>query len=310
MSVKRKIAQDAEHSAKRICSDTVNSLHCIQNDERGLKLGQQQVLLSMVHYGIDCYGIWPNPLGQHGICHASDVQYVAKRLQLFLVDRRVFYEQLAAQCANETFNDDKDDVYRESMREDALYCWRTVEMLSDVCIDLYVAQSIDWMLAVRHMSPQNLCGPRRDCLFALALAALLLVVKQHHADTHQFLLFNLQNAAKALGTDSKLFKELERALLVAVDYNPAVFIDSVNAIDSAHRCRSVIEDADWTRFEGDVRLQQRFAAINRRIIVDHCDQFARFSPIVRGNAAAVVCLESSSDSLARALELCTNSERL
>ena len=164
----------------------------------------------------------------------------------------------------------------------------TIDVLSDWQIDLYVAQAMDWTVATRHGAP-NLSGRPQHCLLVLALAALSLVVKQHHADNHNYLALQMRECAEFAQCDSAVFVELERALLRSVDYNVLRFRDAYTTVMDGRTSLCATEQ-QLDCFMDDEDQQRRFARLLRTMIVDRADRFVRFSPWVRANVALAQCV--------------------
>lgn len=207
----------------------------------------------------------------------------------FLKRRRREFRQILAEAS-----DDLQQVDRKAHPDEATALRMQVERLQETLalmhdwqLNLYVAQAMDLALATHNGAP-NLQGTRRDCFLTLSLAALSLIIKQHHSDTHNYLAFQMQEMAEYIDCDSALFVELEFAYLRATDYNvlrfcdvyTALFTDPLAVFDTEQRLQHFLHD--------DTQLRHCTAFL-RRMIVDHVDRFMHFAPSVRTAVAVAHC---------------------
>ena len=161
----------------------------------------------------------------------------------------------------------------------------TIDAMTDWQIELYVVQAIDWALALRN-GARNLTGESKDCLLAITMACLSLVLKQHHAETNNYLALHLSECAKFFNCETAVFAELERALLSAVDFDVLRFKDAYTCLFTGNLAESnkqyrgfSVPDNDWLRL--CVRLL-------RTMIVDQVEKFVFYSPEIRAEAALAV----------------------
>lgn len=176
-------------------------------------------------------------------------------------------------------------------------CQAEIDSLADGMIDLYVGQTMDWILATRNVVSHRF-GQKTllQQTLSIGLAALSIVLKTHHYDVGIVLGPSLQQMVGMTECDKTTLRMIEMALLRSVDYNVFKFVDGYSLLSRKFDSLIGVESREaFEQIADTPEFLGTFGTYMRAMIVDRIETFAVYTPWVRANAALAMTIGQRPD---------------
>lgn len=224
-------------------------------------------------------------------------QTVAYRLIDVLKNRRSEWEDGKKDCLNALEQDSCSKEERVETRKFLALFQAQIDSLADGMIDLYVSQTMDWILATRNVAGSQFSQKTLlQQTLSIGLAALSIVLKTHHYDVGIVFGPSLEQMVEMTDCDKTTLRMVEMALLRSVDYNVFRFVDGYSLL--SRHFDSLIGVESRKQFEEMVAQPEflgTFGTFMLAMIVDRIETFAVYTPWVRANAALAMAIGQRPD---------------